>query len=203
MSDADLDAGIPLFVDAQTNAQIAVMADISDHEFAWAQVVVPDLIRYPDYQDWLDHREGFQIGLSMAGIQVATVSVALVPFLLWCRLIQSRPSERALDDFALALFRVRKPPAPIALATVSEKEFNAHARAVDAFKSHSDFEAWNRHRAMAQRDLAANGIRFEPLLISVDDFLAWSQCLGESTCEASLDCYAALVLEFLAQDPRA
>lgn len=200
MSDADLDAGIPLFNDGRSNAQIAVMAAISDHEFSWAQVVVPDLIRYPDYQDWLDHREGFQIGLSMAGVEVKTISIALVPFLVWCRLVQNRPSERSLDDFALTLFRMREPPEPVAHAVVRQSEFEAHAQAVDAFASHNDFDAWNRHRGIAQRDLAAAGIRSEALPISVEDFVAWSRCLDESTSEASLDRYAALVFEFLTQD---
>lgn len=176
------------------------MADISEQEFAWAQIVVPDLIHYPDYQDWLDHREGYQIGLSMAGLEVNTVAFALVPFLIWCRLFQTRPSQPALDAFALFVFRARKPPIPTALALIGENQFDAHARTVEAFALHGSFGQWAQHRAAVQANIASTGARAELVPVHVDDFAAWSRCLRQATSEASLDCYARLILEFLTQD---
>src|SRR5581483_11021427 len=166
MSDADLDFEIPLFVDKQSNAQLAVMADICEEEFAWAQVVVPELIRYPDYHDWLDHWQGYQIGLSMAGLQVNAVAVALVPFLVWCRLFQTRPSQRALDAFALTLFRLRAPPIPAAFAGIGESQFETHAPAVEAFAAYGDFARWEEHRAATRAGAAAAGARTE--IVPVD-----------------------------------
>lgn len=200
MSDADQDFEIPLFVDKQTNTQLAVMANLSEEEFAWAQVVVPDLIRYPDYQDWLDHREGYQIGLSMAGLEVNTVAVALVPFLTWCRLFQTRPSQRALDAFALSVFQLRKLPIPTALAMISENQFELHALTVEAFASYGSFGEWTLHRAAMQAKIGLTGARPELVPVNVDDFVAWSRCLRQATSEALLDCYARLILEFLTQE---
>ena len=203
MSEADLNFEIPLFFDQRLHAQVAVMAEISEEEFAWAQIVVPDLIRYPDYQDWLDHREGFLIGLSMAGVEVNAVPVALVPFLFWCRLAQAKPSQRTLDDFALMVFRLRKPPVPAALAAVREDQFQIHAHAVEALAAYDDFSAWVLRRAALRTNAAPPDARVEFVLIDVDDFVAWSRCVGAGTSEASLDRYATLVLEFLTQDPHA
>jgi hypothetical protein len=201
MSEADLNFEIPLFVDQHLHAQVAVMAEISEEEFAWAQIVIPNLIRYPDYQDWLDHREGFLIGLSMAGVDVNAVPVALVPFLFWCRLARVKPSERTLDEFALAVFRLRKPPAPVALAAVREDQFRIHAGAVEALGAYPDYSAWALRRAAAPMNMAEHA-RLEFVPIDIDDFIAWSRCVGVGTSESSLDRYAALVLDFLIQDPR-
>jgi hypothetical protein len=203
MIDAGLDFAIPLFAGAQSNAQVAVMAALSEEEFARAQVLISDLSGRGDYADWLDYREGFLIGLSMAGVEIETVSVALPPFLAWCRLAQTRPSERALDAFALMLFLWRKPPGPIALAPARESEFQSDTQTIDTFASQGDFQRWSGHRAGLQASMAQAYGRIEPLPVNIDDFVQWTRCLGESASEVPLDAYATLVLEFLRQDPKA
>jgi hypothetical protein len=197
MSDAGLEPRISTVVDPQTRAHLAVLALTSEEEFAWAQVAISDLSLYQGYQDWLDSREGFQIGLSMAGVDVRMVRVQLTPFLAWCRLTRTQPSERALDAFATMLFFLRRPPAPAALAVVRRDDFDTHGQTIEALASHSNFESWRRHRARVQEDAAGLGLRVEPLAIHLGDFLDWGKCLGEETSEAKLDLYASLILEFL------
>ena len=188
---------------AQSNAQTAVMAALSEHEFGWAQLAIQDISALYDYADWLDYREGFQIGLAMAGVQVEIIPVALTPFLAWCRLTQTEPSERSLDAFALMLFVLRKPPIPNALPVVREGEFLAYSQAVEAFAQHGDFSRWGQHAAARHEEMVRRGARVQLLPIKVKDFIEWSHCLGESTSEAQLDAYTALVLEFLMQDAEA
>jgi hypothetical protein len=202
MGDTDLEARISTFVDPQSHAHVGVVSVISEKEFAWAQVVIPDLSSYLSYQDWLDSREGFQIGLAMAGVDVKMISVPLSPFLVWCRLTGTPPAERTLDAFAAMLLILRRPPAPAALAIVRRREFEAYARTVEAFAPHVDYEHWTRHRAALQNAAAEAGARIEPLPVHVDDFIEWGQCLHERTSEAMLDRYAALILEFLTDEER-
>jgi len=202
MGGTDLEARIQTFVDPQSHAHIGVIAVISEKEFVWAQVVIPDLGAYSGYQDWLDSREGFQIGLAMAGVDVKMISVSLSPFLVWSRLTGTQPTERTLDAFASMLLILRRPPVPAALAVVKRREFEAYARTVEAFAPHADFEDWARHRAALQSAAADSGARIEPLPVHVDDFVEWGQCLRERTSEAMLDRYAALILEFLTDEER-
>jgi hypothetical protein len=100
----------------------------------------------------------------------------------------------------LTLFRLRKQPAPAALAVVTEDEFLAKAGAVEAFAAYRDFRAWEQSRAALQMDMTTADARAELVPIDVNDFIAWGRCLHERTSEASLDLYATLVLEFLIQD---
>src|SRR5579863_8421823 len=132
MGDPEQGSAPSIFIDAQSKAHTAIMAMISEEEFAWAQIVLPDLGAYPDYQDWLDCREGFQMGLAMAGVEVRLVDVALTPFLAWCRLTKTDPSERALDAFASMLLIFRRKPTDVTLAVVRRDEFNVHAGSIDA-----------------------------------------------------------------------
>jgi hypothetical protein len=201
MSNVDTDSVIPLFLDDGSRAQIAVMAEVLEADFPWAQIVIPDLCRYSDYQDWLDHREGFQIGLSMAGVEVSTIPVELVHFLAWCRIVPMRPSERALDQFAFTLFRLRRPPAPVAFASVDPLDFQRLGQTLEAFAPYADYRSWSDHRASEQKRIVAEGARTELVPINLDDFVVWTECLGERASETSLDGYATLLLEFLAQDP--
>jgi hypothetical protein len=201
MSDSELDTESPLFVEIRSDRQVVVMAELDDREFARAQVIVPDLNAYRDHDDWLDYREGLQIGQAMAGIDVRMTPIALSPFLVWCRLTQRKPSERALDAFAAIVFTLRRAPSPVGLPLVEEDAFWTHLDAVEAFASHQDFRDWVRHRAAVRMDIAAAGERVELLPISVEDFVEWSRCLGGDTSESSLDRYSALILEFLMQDP--
>jgi hypothetical protein len=202
MSDIQSAPRISTFIDPQSGAHFAVLAVTSKEEFAWAQVAIPDLSLQDSYEDWLDSREGFQIGLSMAGVDVRMVRVELTPFLAWCRLTRTRPNERRLDAFAMMLFILRRPPAPAALAVVRRDDFEAHAQTIDAFAPYGDFESWDRHRALVQEDATGSGARVEPLAVHIGDFVEWGKCVSEETSEATLDRYASLVLEFLIDDQR-
>jgi hypothetical protein len=203
MSEVHLDPVIPTFIDAQSKKHTAVLAAVSEEQFDWAQVVVPDLAGYLGYQDWLDCRQGFQMGLAMAGVDVKTVNIVLSPFLVWCGLVEIPPSERALDAFASVVLFLQSPPTSAALAVVRQKEFEAYAGSVDAFASHDDFNHWRSHRAALREKVGKSGPRVEELPVRIGDFIEWSRCLRESTCEASLDTYATLALEFLTQGAEA
>jgi hypothetical protein len=200
MSDSGLDPETPLFVNIRPNRQVVVMAELAEKEFGWAQVVVPDLNEYASYEDWLDQREGLHIGQAMAGVDVRMTPVALSPFLAWCRLTRTKPSEYAIDLFAAVLFALCRPPSPIALAHVGEDAFRTHLDTITAFALHHDFQQWARHRAAVRTDIIVAGARAELLPVNLTDFVEWSRCLGGDTSELSLDRYAALVLEFLTQD---
>jgi hypothetical protein len=115
MSGSDNGAGIPLFVDFETQAETAALALLDEHEFAQAQAAVPDLNAYGDYQEWRETREGFEMGLAMAGIDVKMINVALTPFLAWCRGGAARPSERSLDDFARTALQTLHDPSALAM----------------------------------------------------------------------------------------
>jgi len=197
MNDAEETFGVLTFVDSLSKKETAVIGLFSDEEFSWAQVVVPDLVGYFSYGDWLDSREGFQIGLAIAGVDVTIVSVALAPFLAWCRLTGAPPSERALDAFASMILVLKNPPEPRVLAVVRQAEFDSYSGKVAAFRIHHDFGQWLLHRETIREGLAASHPRIEELPIRIKDFVAWSQCLGESTSEAAMDQYAKLVLEYL------
>jgi hypothetical protein len=196
MNDSDAEAGIRIFVDRQTKAETAVIALIAEAEFARAQIAAPDLAIYSDYADWRESREGFQIGLAMAGVEVKMVPVALKPFLAWCRLTGIAPDARALDAFASTILLFRTPPEPTVLAFVGEPEFAAHSRNVSAL---STYQQWLRHRQTIRVKAAMSGLRVEELPIPLDDFVEWSACIGQM-CETSIDRYAQLLLEHFAYD---
>jgi hypothetical protein len=199
MSDSDVEAGIRIFVDRQSKAETAVIALIAEQEFARAQAVVPDLNLYSDFADWRDSREGFQMGLAMAGVDVKMVPVALKPFLAWRRLTGIAANERALDAFASTILLFRTPPEPTVLAFVGEPEFAAHSRNVSALATHRDYQQWLRHRQTIRIKAAMSGLRVEELPIPLDDFVEWSVCIGQM-CETSIDRYAQLLLEHFAYD---
>jgi hypothetical protein len=197
MSDSDIDPGILIFVDRHSKAETAVIALIAKHEFARARLVVPGLSVYSSYEEWRESREGFQMGLAMAGVDVKMVPVELTPFLAWCRLTGTPSSERALEAFASTILRFRTPPEPIVLAVVREQEFRAHSRGVAALSAHCDYWQWLRHRRAVHANAAASGLDVEELPILVGDFVEWSACVGQIS-EASIDRYAQLVLEHFA-----
>jgi hypothetical protein len=199
MSDSDIDPGILTFVDRQSKAETAVIALVAKDEFAWAQIVVPDLNAYSDFGEWRESREGFQMGLAMAGVDVKMVPVALTPFLAWCRLTGTPPSERALEAFASTILRFRTPPEPIVLAVVREREFEAHSRGVAALSAHCDYRQWLRSRRVICANAATSGLDVEELPIVVGDFVEWSACVGQIS-EPSIDRYAQLALEHFARD---
>jgi hypothetical protein len=200
MNDAELTPGIAIFVDSRSKKETAVIAMIHEREFSWAQVAVPDLAGYLAYDDWLDNREGFQFGLAIAGVEARMVSIALQPFLAWCRLTRTLPSEGSLDSFASMVSLLRTPPEAAVMAVVRRPEFENYVGDIDAFAAHPDFEHWSRHRETVRSELAALRHRVEELPVRVDDFVSWTQCVSESTSAASMDQYATLLLEYLLED---
>jgi len=199
MSDSDIDPGIRIFADRQSQAETAIIALIAKDEFAWARILIPDLNAYSDYEDWRESREGFQMGLAMAGVDVKMAPIALTPFLIWSRLTGTPPSERALDAFASTILLFRTSPEPIVFAVIGEQEFEAHSHDVAAFSVHYDYRQWLRHRRAVHAKAAMSGRHIEELPISVSDFAAWSACVAD-ICEPSINRYAHLLLEHLACD---
>jgi hypothetical protein len=199
MNDFDVDRGILVFVDRQSKAETAVIALITEDEFARAQTIMPDLNLYSGYEEWCECREGFQMGLAMAGVDVKMVNVALTPFLAWCRLTGTPPDERALEAFATTILQFQVSPKPIVLAFVGQKEFEAHWRDIPAFSAHCGYQQWLRHRRAIGVKAAASGLHVEELPVPVDGFVEWSACLS-AIFEPSIDRYAQLMLEHLACD---
>ncbi len=187
-------------VEGEARVLNAAIGLVADREFALARAAMPDLASYFDYEDWLDSREGLQIGLAMAGVDAPIVPVGFAPFLDWGRLTEALLSERALDAFAALALAMRSANAPKVMARVSELEFEAHCRSVVAFAGRGDYRRWMRRRRTARVKVEAIGGRVEELPVRLADFLDWCACLGQDASEASLDRYAHLTLERLTAD---
>jgi hypothetical protein len=198
MSVSTSDLGIQVFVDPESKSEFAVVALVDRDEFAWAQIVVPSLNDYADYDDWCCSREGFEAGLAMAGVAVSFAAIAITPFLAWSRLVGVEPTEQALDEFALTISRFRKSPAPTALAVVSQQDFEDHSRDVAALSGFDDYERWLRHRRKVRARAVRSGRRVVELPILLGDFVEWTVCAGEFSDRSShaLDRYAQLALEY-------
>jgi hypothetical protein len=74
---------------------------VSAAEFERARVSIAELSNHRDYDDWLDSRYGRFMGISLGGADASLVTVALDDFIDWCSDRNLRPSEAALDAFAL------------------------------------------------------------------------------------------------------
>ncbi|MGD1015891.1 MAG: hypothetical protein ABR863_05550 [Roseiarcus sp.] len=184
------------------NLQVKTVAIglLAESEFEQARASISDLADHRNYGDWLDSREGQQIGLSMAGVNAATVCVSLSSFLEWRGLTGASSDERALDAFAALALIVRNSPASKALAVVSEFDFATHSLEVAAFAGRRDYQDWARHRREIRAKAVAAGLRVVELPVRVGGFVEWCACVRQEACEAALDCYAELLLEFLTSD---
>jgi hypothetical protein len=80
--------------------------------FEAARSMIGELRVYSDYSDWLDVRQGAEIGLAMAGIRARMVPVDFDQFISWCEAVKLRPSEAALDAYAMTIAR-KSPDAPL------------------------------------------------------------------------------------------
>ena len=94
MSIFELDRRNSALVDNGSRVKDVVIGLVSEREFARAQAEIVDLANYVDYDDWLDAREGQQIGLAMAGVDAAKVCVSLSSFLQWRGLTEASCDER-------------------------------------------------------------------------------------------------------------
>jgi hypothetical protein len=74
---------------------------VSAAEFERARGLMAELANHRGYDDWLDSRYGRFMGLSLGGADASLVTVALDDFVGWCSDRNLRPSEAALDAFAL------------------------------------------------------------------------------------------------------
>ncbi len=81
-----------------TNVSIGVL---SAAEFEKTRGLISELSVHTSYDDWLDWRYGMFMGLSLGGEHAGLVTVNLEQFLEWCACNDLRPSESALDAFAL------------------------------------------------------------------------------------------------------
>jgi hypothetical protein len=197
-----VDSGIPVFIDPSSRAESAVVALIDENEFSWAQIVVSGLSDYSDYEEWKESREGFQMGLAMAGVDARLLPIAVTPFLAWCRITGAAPAERALDDFAVKVSLFRSSPEPTVFAVVRKREFEAHSRDVAALSAFGDYERWVRHRRTVRARTVRSGRRVEELPILIGDFIKWSACAGpySDSSSRSIDRYAQLALEYFSSD---
>ena len=200
MNDFVTEPEIAVFLDRQSKRETAIIALVAEGEFARAQTLVSGLDAYFDYDDWRDAREGFQMGLAMAGVAAELVTVGLAPLLAWCRLTRTEASEQALEDFASTIALFRTPSEPLVLATVDEQEFEAFSREVVAFSAYCDYGQWSRHRRTIRLKAEASDQHVEELPISVGDFVEWSACV-RPIGEPSIDGYAQLLLEHFATAP--
>ncbi len=83
---------------------------VSAADFERARGCLSGLSKYRGYEDWLDSRYGRFMGLSAGGADASLVTVALDDFVTWCGDRNLRPSEAALDAFALySTLRSREP----------------------------------------------------------------------------------------------
>jgi hypothetical protein len=194
------DPNYSALVDRNSQVKTVAIGFLPEREFERARASISDLADYRNYWDWLDSREGLQIGLSMAGVDAPTVCVGLSSFLEWRGLTGASSDERALDAFAALALTVRNSRASKVLAVVSEFDFATHSLEVAAFAGRRDYQGWARHRRAMRAKAIAAGLRVEELPVRVGGFVEWCACLRQEASEAALDCYAQLLLEYLTSD---
>ena len=181
---------------------VEVVAAFGEDDFRQARAAIPDFAQSLDYEDWLDDRYGLTVGLCSSGVDARIVTVDLSTFLAWCRSAGLTPSETNLRHFAGVVAGLRDRStgrsATTTFAQVSEADFAFYFDQVEAFGSADDYNAWTaRREAAVQAAQAAGKIVFQtPTPIGA--FLEWTRCLGQDSCEAFLDRYAALMLEAIA-----
>lgn len=175
----------------------AVIGLVESPQFGAAQAAMAGLSDCRDYEDWLDRREGLQIGLAMTGVEAAIVRVDLASFLEWASLAGAPLGECALDAFAALALAARAGAISMTLATICEPDFTAHAPALAGVTGQRDYARWTQYRQTRRVKWEALGARIAQLPVRVGDFLAWCACLGQAASEETLDRYAQLTLERL------
>jgi hypothetical protein len=169
---------------------------LTPRAFAAAAATMPALAAYADYDDWLDAREGLRMGLAFGGVEAEFAPVSLTALLAWARLTGDEPDEAALDRLATFVRALRLARNPAALAAIGRRDFDACDRSGGA----DDFATWQRRRWSRRTELTAAGAQVFELQVRLDDVVAWCACVDQPVCEATLDAYAALLLELLATD---
>jgi hypothetical protein len=200
MSIFELDSPPPAVIACKSQIETVAIGIVAETEFHRARSAISDLAHCCDYNDWLDAREGLQMGLAMAGVEARIVPVSLSSFLEWSRLSGRAPDERALDAFASLASGARNSSDLRVFAVVGELDFARHCSAINGLAAHGEYQRWLRHRRATKADAIAADLRVAELPIRLDGFLAWCACLGQTGSEAALDRYAQLLLEDLTRD---
>lgn len=191
--------GLPL----SAGSRSAVVVGLFDAcEFEPARAEIAGLADYFDYEDWLDAREGLQIGLAMIGIDATLIKVEFDHFLEWSRLTETAPSEGALDQFAALAQAARSGAISATFAVIAEFDFQSHPGALAALAGGRDYRRWSRYRRSRRTKLEALGRRVEQMPVRVDRILDWCACIGQPASETALDHYAQLTLERLTEYSR-
>jgi hypothetical protein len=178
---------------------VEVVAALGEEDFRHARAAIPDFAHSLDYEDWLDDRYGQTVGLCSSGVDARIVTVDLSTFLAWCRSARLAPTEKNLHLFAGVVAGLRDrsmdQAAATTLAAVSEADFAQYIDVVDAFRSAGDYSAWMARREAIVRAAQGSGKIVFQTPTPIGAFLEWTRCLGQNSCEAFLDRYAALTLE--------
>jgi hypothetical protein len=187
-------------VEAGLSEPIVTVGMLSPQAYAVAAMTSPAFSVYSDYEDWRDAREGRRMSLAFAGVDAELTQVSLTALIAWSSLTGIEPDEVALDSLAAFSRALRLAPNAVALATTTRRDFDACADRRDALCGARDFDAWLRRRSVRQAELTAAGDGAFDIPLRFADVVAWCDCLGLPVCEASLDAYAALMLELLAAE---
>jgi hypothetical protein len=178
---------------------VEVVAALGEEDFRQARAAIPDFAQSLDYEDWLDDRYGLTVGLCSSGVDARIVTVDLSTFLAWCRSARLAPTEKNLHLFAGFVVDLRDRSMGHAAATifaaVSEADFALYFDLVDAFRTADDYGVWTARREASVRAAQACGKIVFQTPTPIGAFLEWTRCLGQNSCEAFLDRYAALTLE--------
>lgn len=186
-------------IDAASTGESMTIGLIGPEEFEQGRSIIAGLEAYSSFLDWLDCREGLQIGLSLAGVDATLMRVQLAGFVLWCDMTGCVPSLRSLDAFAAFIEALRRAPPPAVVARIEAPQFAAHRGQLAAFDGERDYAAWTSRRRGIRERADAAGLRVVEQPVRIDKFLEWCACVGEARSEAALDNYAALLLEYLAE----
>lgn len=187
-------------IDNKPRVERSAIGLLIERDFEGARATIDDISSCRTYSDWLDLREGLQIGLSMAGVDVPMVRVALSSFLQWRDLTGSSSGERALDAFAALALTVRNSCTLRVFAIVTELDLAARALDVHVLDGPRDYPSWARHRRAMRAKAIAAGLQVQELPVRIKDFSEWCACLGQDPSEPALDRYAQLLLEHLTSD---
>ena len=167
-------------VDAASTGESVTIGLIGPEEFDEARSVVAGLEAYPSFSDWLDCREGLQIGLSLAGVEAALIRVRLAGFVLWCDMTGCSPSLRSLDAFAAFIETLRRAPPAAVVARIDSRQFAAHRGRLAAFDGQRDYDAWSERRRRIRERAVAAGLRVVEQPVRIGKFVEWCACVRES-----------------------
>lgn len=172
-----------------------VLARLEEQDFALAQTLAPGFRVYRDYDDWLDERCGWALGLAQSGVDIREIDVSVQRFIDFQAARDATPDVHSLDEFAAVVARYRDAPCMPCMAELREAAYERWAEAQGLQAAGLTYASW-----VAGRARAFGWVTEQPHLVAVDvsRFLAWAHAIGTAADETALDAYAGLFLEFLA-----